>query len=163
MEEYIWFKLLGLYLVRYRFAPMRKLSWCPWWTFLECLLCACHYILLMNLPMRKDVSEKPVQTIIPRNELLMEQSERPSPRAIIWENSSRLSPTGPHCRKETKESSIQREWGNREGKGHDPKWVQGWVFTRQGWCLVLRWTRNLSTCGQVSSFLGWASKSWLTR
>lgn len=52
------------------FAPIRKkLSWCPW-TFLECLLCACHYIQLISLPMRKDVSEKPVQTIIPRNELL---------------------------------------------------------------------------------------------
>lgn len=34
--------------------------------------------------MRKDVSEKPVQTITPGNELLMEQTEmRTSPRATI--------------------------------------------------------------------------------
>lgn len=34
--------------------------------------------------MRKDVSEKPVQTIIPRNELIIDQTEmRPSPRATI--------------------------------------------------------------------------------
>lgn len=49
----IWFKLLGRYLVRYRFAPIRKLSWCPWWTFLECLPCARHCIQLMNLPIRR--------------------------------------------------------------------------------------------------------------
>lgn len=46
-------KLLGVHLVRHRFAPIRrKLSWCPWWISLECLLYARHYIQLMRLPMR---------------------------------------------------------------------------------------------------------------
>lgn len=46
--------------IRYRFAPIRrKLSWYPWWIFLECLLCACHYIQLMSLP-NENVSEKPM-------------------------------------------------------------------------------------------------------
>lgn len=68
-----WFKLL--YLVGHRFAPTtKKLKWCPWRTLL-CLLCACHCIQLVSLPMRKEVSEKPVQTIIPRNELITEQRD----------------------------------------------------------------------------------------
>lgn len=71
--------------------------------------------------MRKDVSEKPVQTIIPRNELTTEQSEmRPSPGAVIREDSSRLIPTGLLCRKQARESSIQRKWGTEKGKAMIP-------------------------------------------
>lgn len=71
--------------------------------------------------MRKEVSEKPVQTIIPRNELITEQPEmRPSPRAVIGEGSSRLSLIGPLCRKQARESSIQRKWGTEKGKVRIP-------------------------------------------
>jgi hypothetical protein len=151
----IWLKLLGLYLVRYKYAPTKKqLSWYLCWTFLEHLLYACHYIQLLSLPMRKDAYMKLMHTIIPRNKLLRKGPKmRHSPKALIWGNSLRLNPTNPCCRKLARKSSIQGIGGQKREKTWSQMQYKVGVWFRH--------KPETSTCGQVSSFL-WMDSQKLT-
>lgn len=87
-----------------------------WWTFLECLLC--YYYIPPMSPLKKDACEKPMHIIILRNRLLLR---------LVRGDSSKLNPTGPHCSKQARESSIQR-MGDRKGKRHYLKCSTRLVF-----------------------------------
>lgn len=96
----------------------KKLRGYPWWTFLEHLLCI-SLIQLMSLPC-KGAYEKFMHAVIPRNELLMKHPEmKPSPKALIWGNSSRLNPAGPTVGKKP-----EKQHSENGGQRKERTWSQ---------------------------------------
>lgn len=70
---------------------------------------------------RKDVSEKPVQTIIPRDELLLEQPERrPSPRPSSEKIPQDSAPEAPKVGNKPKKAAFRENGGTEKGNGMNP-------------------------------------------
>lgn len=131
-----------------------------WWVFLECLLCACHYIQWMSLPNEKGGFWETWEWET-GNEFLVEQPEmRPSLEASSERIPQDSAPQGPSVETSQRKQHWERT-GTEKGKDMIPNVYK--VECSPDMAGVWFWGELETEVIRSAVSFGQASRSWLTR